>query len=69
SVAAAETGARRVFFGEWVETPLYARDRLPLDFELKGPAILEQMDTTVLIEPGDRARGDAIGNVIVEVGP
>ncbi|MEM8755954.1 MAG: hydantoinase/oxoprolinase family protein, partial [Pseudomonadota bacterium] len=37
SVAAAETGARRVFFGEWVETPLYARDRLPLDFELKGP--------------------------------
>ncbi|MEM7522218.1 MAG: hydantoinase/oxoprolinase family protein [Pseudomonadota bacterium] len=66
---AALTGRRQVHFGEWIDTPLYRRDRLPTAFELSGPAILEQMDTTVLIEPGDRARGDATGNVIIEVTP
>ncbi|MFN3146504.1 MAG: hypothetical protein ACE368_15275 [Paracoccaceae bacterium] len=50
-----------------IETPVYWRDRMPADFELTGPAIVEQMDTTLLIEPGDRARGDAHGNILVEV--
>ncbi|MEO1599332.1 MAG: hypothetical protein AAFU49_02485, partial [Pseudomonadota bacterium] len=39
-------------FGAWVETPVYARDRLPLDAVIDGPAVLQQMDTTVLVEPG-----------------
>ncbi len=30
--------------------------------------MLEQMDTTVLLLPGDRATQDADGNLIVEVG-
>jgi N-methylhydantoinase A/oxoprolinase/acetone carboxylase beta subunit len=30
---------------------------------------VEQMDTTIVIEPGDVARGDALGNLVIEVGP
>lgn len=65
----ARTGLRRVWFEEagWIETAVYARDRLPLDAEIAGPAILEQMDATTVIEPGDRATGDADGNVIIEI--
>ena len=56
------------YAGSWHDTPVYARDRLPLDAVIKGPAIIEQMDATTVLEPGDRARSDADGNLIVEVG-
>jgi N-methylhydantoinase A len=41
---------------------------MPLEFEIKGPAIIEQMDTTTLIEPDDRVFGDNLGNMFIEVG-
>ena len=65
----ARTGTRSVWFenGGWAETPVYARDRLPLDAVVEGPAILEQMDATTVLEPGDRATGDADGNIIIEI--
>lgn len=53
--------------GRWHDTPVYARDRLPLDAVIKGPAIIEQMDATTVLEPGDSATSDADGNLIVEV--
>jgi N-methylhydantoinase A len=69
SVENARTAFRRVWFEQgWLETPIYERDRLPLDCELPGPAILEQLDATTVIEPGDQARVDVLGNVIVRVG-
>ncbi|MEZ5797129.1 MAG: hydantoinase/oxoprolinase family protein [Paracoccaceae bacterium] len=58
---------RKVWFGGWVETPVYWRDHLPLDLDLRGPAIIEQMDTTLVVEPGCRVRSDADGNLIVAV--
>ena len=65
----ARTGTRPVWFaGAWVDTPIYARERLPLDATVVGPAILEQMDATTVLEPGDRAISDADGNIIIEVG-
>jgi len=68
NVEDAKTGDRRVRFGgDWYETPVYRRDFLPLEFQILGPAIVEQMDTTVLIEPWDRAEGDGHGNLIVHV--
>jgi len=68
-LAEAQTGTRTVRFGaEVIETPLYWRDHLPADFALTGPAIVEQMDTTVLVGPGDRATGDAHGNIVIHVG-
>jgi N-methylhydantoinase A len=54
--------------GAWHDTPVYAREKLPLDAEIEGPAILEQMDATTVLEPGDRARSDADGNIVIEVG-
>jgi N-methylhydantoinase A len=58
---------RRVWFGGWVETPVYWRDHLPLDLDLIGPAIIEQMDTTIIIDPGCRVTSDPDGNLIIEV--
>ncbi|UCI26440.1 hydantoinase/oxoprolinase family protein [Mesorhizobium sp. B2-8-5] len=54
--------------GRWHDTPVYAREKLPLDAVIEGPAILEQMDATTVLEPGDRARSDADGNIIIDIG-
>jgi N-methylhydantoinase A len=69
NVTDALTGSRPVFFDtDWVETPVYARERLPIDAAFSGPAIIEQMDTTIVLEPGDRVTGDTQGNLIIHVG-
>jgi N-methylhydantoinase A len=68
TVADARTGTRPVWFDGWRETPVYDRAKLPLDGGIEGPAIVEQMDTTLVIEPGDRAAPDAEGNLIVTIG-
>lgn len=60
--------SRKVWFGGWVDTPVYWRDHLPLALNLQGPAIIEQMDTTLVVEPGCRVTSDSDGNLIVEVG-
>lgn len=57
---------RRVFFdGAWLDTPVYQRDSLPE--EIEGPAIIEQLDCTSVLEPGNRARVDPLGNLQVVV--
>ena len=61
------SGTRPVWFNGWIDTPVYWRDHLPLALALQGPAIIEQMDTTSLIEPGCTVTSDADGNLIVEV--
>jgi len=59
---------RRVWFEDgWHDTPVYRREHLPEGAAFTGPAIVEQMDTTVVIEPGDRVTQDRDGNLIVEV--
>lgn len=68
-MADALKSSRKVMFdGAWHETPVYWRDHLPVDAEIRGPAIIEQMDTTVLIEPDDLAKGDAEGNIVITIG-
>ncbi|MBZ9979810.1 MULTISPECIES: hydantoinase/oxoprolinase family protein [unclassified Mesorhizobium] len=56
------------YSGRWHDTPVYAREEMPLDAVIEGPAILEQMDATTVLEPGDRARSDADGNIIIDIG-
>jgi N-methylhydantoinase A len=61
-------GARTAWFeAGWRVTPIYAREKLPLDKEIAGPAIIEQLDCTTVLEPGCRARLDAHGNLLIEV--
>ncbi len=70
TLAEAQTGTRRAWYDTgWHDTPIYRRERLPADASFTGPAIIEQMDTTIVIDPGDRVSQDRDGNLIVEVSP
>lgn len=66
---ATPTGHRQVTFdGTAHETPIYWRDHLPADAKLTGPAIIEQLDTTILIPPGDRVESGVDGNLTIHIG-
>ena len=68
-LAGALNEVRPVWFdGNWIDTPVYARERLPLDAAFVGPAILEQMDATTVLPPGDSLASDADGNLIIAIG-
>ena len=58
---AASTSARA-----WHDTAIHDRLSLPVGTVIEGPAILEQPDTTVLIEPGLQGRVDELGNTLLE---
>lgn len=65
----AQIGERSVWFqGRFAPTPIFDRDRLAAGGEIEGPAIIEQMDTTIAIEPGDLARVDDRGNIVIAIG-
>ena len=69
SLEMAQNSARPVWFnGDWQNTKIFNREALPLSAKIKGPAILEQMDTMVLIEPGDEAISDKNGNILISLG-
>jgi N-methylhydantoinase A len=56
-----------VHFGDqWYDTNIYDRLELPVGAIIPGPAILEQPDTTVLIEPELVGRIDDYGNTLIE---
>ena len=52
--------------GNFVACPVYDRDRLGPKHRIVGPAIVEQMDATTLILPGQKASVDRHLNIIVE---
>ena len=49
------------------ETPVYERSALIPGMVLIGPAIVEQLDATTPIEPGDRAEVAADGSLIITI--
>jgi N-methylhydantoinase A len=57
--------SRRPLFadGAWHEAPVYQREMLPLGAVFAGPAVVQQVDATTIIEPGWTARVDKIGNL------
>ena len=52
----------------WSDTPIYRREALAPEQVLQGPAIIEQLDATSLIYPGDTGAVDAWGNLIITLG-
>ena len=64
------SGRRRMFDETqgWVEAAVYQRTALPAGFEIPGPAIVEQLDSTTLLVPGSRARVDERFNLICTSG-
>lgn len=66
TLEAARRGSRRAHLGgAWVDAAIWDRLSLPLGAVVTGPAILEQPDTTIVVEPGLMARVDAWGNLIL----
>jgi N-methylhydantoinase A len=73
---AACIGTRRVYFeagdassGDWHECRIWQREALLAGNEIAGPAIVEEVSATTVLYPGDRARIDEFGSLIVEVSP
>jgi N-methylhydantoinase A len=58
---------RRAYFDGWHDTPIYDREKLRSGNRLRGPAIIEQMDSTTVVHPGQSAHIDRFGNIIIEV--
>ncbi|RFC68942.1 MULTISPECIES: hydantoinase/oxoprolinase family protein [Mesorhizobium] len=59
---------RTVWFDEKPhETPVYERDDLPSGFTFKGPAIVEQFDSTTVVPPGTSATVDKLLNILIHI--
>jgi N-methylhydantoinase A len=58
---------RRAYFDGWVDCPVYAREKLGTGNRFVGPAIIEQVDSTIVIHREQKAHVDEFGNVIIEV--
>jgi N-methylhydantoinase A len=53
--------------GRWHEAAVYARERLPEGARVEGPAVIQQLDATTVVEPGAVATVDPIGNLRIRV--
>jgi N-methylhydantoinase A len=60
---------RPVYFEEsdgFVQTSVYRRSDLPTGVELEGPAIINQLDSTIVIPPQFTAKTDEYRNIIIQ---
>jgi N-methylhydantoinase A/oxoprolinase/acetone carboxylase beta subunit len=48
------------------QVPVLARDELRARNVVDGPTVIEEMDSTTLVLPGQRARVDRFGNLRLE---
>lgn len=59
---------RHVMFGEeWFDTRVMRRESLEPGARFGGPAIIEQLDTTVVIDPGSSVEVDELGNLVISI--
>lgn len=61
-------GHRKAIFsadGKQVKTPVYDGEKLGAGATVKGPAIIEEVTTTIVIEPGWTAKLDASGSYLI----
>lgn len=66
SAARAGAGMSPVYFdGAWLDTPVYERALLRAGNRFNGPALVRQVDCTVVIHPGQVVRVDDLLNLIV----
>jgi N-methylhydantoinase A len=64
---ACRTGTRRIYAdGAFHEAAIYDRLSLEEGAVVTGPAILEQSDTTIFVDPGLVGRVDRFGNLLIE---
>jgi N-methylhydantoinase A len=65
--SAAIKDRRPVYFGEWRDTAIYDGSRLMAGNHFQGPAVVEEVTTTVVVFPDDLAEVDRLGNLIIHV--
>ncbi len=66
TVEAAALGERQVWCdGGWHTAAVYDRLALPAGAEIPGPAVLEQSDATIFVDPDLRGTVDEFGNVLI----
>ena len=68
SVKNAKQDERKVYLpeiGGFKDCPVYNRMKLGFKHKIKGPAIIEQMDSTTLILPRQQAEIDQNLNIII----
>ncbi len=68
-LAVALKTSRSAYFAEsggLVDCRVYDRYKLQPDFEIQGPAIVEEVDSTTVIHPGYRALVDKFGNLFLQ---
>lgn len=66
----AKKETRRVYFEEfngYEDCSTFDRLRLKANNVIFGPAIIEQMDTTIVIPPNQVAKVDHYGNIVIEI--
>ncbi len=62
---------RQVYFeesGGFVDCPIYKRDAMATATDIAGPVIVEQLDCTTVVHPGQKLCVDEWGNLIIGVG-
>jgi N-methylhydantoinase A len=67
-LSAAKPKKREVYFekiGDYVDTPIYAREKLWVSDVIAGPAVVEQFDCTTIINPGWSSSIDDLLNIIM----
>ena len=53
--------------GDFEATPIFWGERLQAGNVVAGPAIIQVPDTTIVVHPGQAARVDPYGNVLIEL--
>ena len=69
TVGEAMIGERKLYAGgAWHTAAILDRGRLPLGATVAGPAVIQQIDATTVVEPGASAHVDKVGNLRITVG-
>jgi len=64
----AKVGTRDVYFeGSFIKTLIYDRSKLKVGAKVDGPAIIEEVNSTVVIPPRASGTVDKYGNIIIKV--
>jgi N-methylhydantoinase A len=61
-------GERKVYFGAeygHIGCPIYEREKMKKEYQVVGPAIIEGLDTTIVVYPDQKAESDTMGNVVL----
>ena len=67
---AARNSSRPVYFTAatgFVETPVYARERLAAGARIAGPALIEEYASTTVVFPGDRVEVSEYGDLVITI--